>query len=920
MPDNTRVKETVRIIATKVCPTCSQAFDADSDHTVCPEDETLLCPSIVDSEIGSSVGDYVLVSKIGEGSSGHVYLAEHKSTGKIAAAKLLRLNLLSDPAAVMRFRQEAQALRALVHPNITAIHDFGVSPDGRPFIVMDYVGSTTLSDLISAQGAIAPDQSCRIFLQIIDALKTAHNAGILHRDIKPSNIGVDENFNVKIIDFGIAKMSGIETTATLTRTGATVGTPAYMSPEQCGGGKLDRRSDIYSLGCLMFECLTGRKVFPTENAFLCMNQHSFEAAPQITKFAHGLPKFFSWAVMTCLNKSPDHRLQSMDELNAVLQAVSDKRLKTQLAASSIFYKQNLQNLFRSGTTFSGASQPSKGVSTLIKMAPFIAMIVIGSILYHFVRLPLDQPKTASNSTADSSVSKSFPEGLKDAYILDILKQQFRDIENEIARLRQEKQIAAAEKMSAELLNYRGMFDGATTSSHQPATTEVHAIAVHRGHGGIHGIQKSGLAGTVNLDVTYQDNPIILTLSAENPVKWKVSTAPGVRLKKIIITGPSPQTLEKPQPDTIVEFNTDKNKSSRLFWKRGNRYDGIDFQRVDEIAKKEANATLVSIQNFDTPRETIIVGSENSIWRAEHVLWRMREFHKKCMLHNEQLVEAQLKSLDFDGVWTEGEMVNPVKKLAHLTLSGPIKSTLKQPDMDFFSAIAVTRSEKNKLWYLLSDDRERQAASYLRDVKQNANTSLSETDGRSSDMVPWVAEYDPQKNSIKPLITPKTPGAPAWWECSSIAYDTTSDSLILLADEIDSQFIVYDIQKRKWSRIARTLPYVKRLLSACYCAEEDTIYALGTDVTEPPYKVLLYKMSKNGDVLSTVPLSAKIYEPESLSTIQLQSIGSNIIAIITNPNDYSPENWHVKKPNCAVIDRLTGKVIFSGPMAPSQKGK
>ncbi len=621
MPKNTITQETVKLVAAKTCLTCGREFVADSEHTFCPDDQTLLCPSVVGSDIGMRIGNYELVSKIGEGSSGQVFIATHTTTGGKAAAKLLKLNLLSDPSAVKRFQQEAEAISSLVHPNIASIYEFGVLPDGRPFIIMEYAGSTTLADVLNQRRSFESKQANEIFVQIVDALKAAHHAGILHRDIKPSNIILDDRNNVKVIDFGIAKINGIETTVTMTRTGATVGTPAYMSPEQCLGGKLDARSDIYSLGCLMFECLSGKKVFSSENAFLCMNQHSFDEAPSLSKLVNGLPELLMSAVMICLHKSPEHRFQSMSELKSVLAAVSDKRTKTQLTAHSTLLKCFLRRSKRSNTGSSPQEAGSNKRSTIEwTTAGVVALATIAAIVYF--EMPQHQAEkyiVPAPSKPPAEPSTGIP--ALDPDSVRLLK-KFADIEKEIARLKSENQNSAAEKMSAELNKYKTMMSTGKLGSPAYKGTEVHSITVQKGYGGI-GSYRYGqpIPGTTTVDVNYTSNPIILTLNAEQPVEWTINTAPGVKIKQIILSGPDPKSVNKPQSDTRVTANKPDQQDNEVFLPYAAHPEDLNFERVSKIASQELGAKLVTAQSSEDSRASIVVGTESNRWRAQYVAWQ-----------------------------------------------------------------------------------------------------------------------------------------------------------------------------------------------------------------------------------------------------------------------------------------------------------
>ncbi|MBA3854015.1 MAG: hypothetical protein C0503_06340 [Gemmatimonas sp.] len=253
----------------KVCPTCGTEYPLS--ERFCPRDGTALRSSNTGGDLlGSVVADrYHVIKKLGEGGMGAVYLAEHVKMGRKSALKVMHPGMNSDPDAIARFNREASNASRLSHPNICGIYDFGETPDGLIYLAMEFIEGKALTDLIEASGSLQPARAASIVHQVADALQVAHDAGIVHRDLKPDNIMVAKNRDgsdlVKVVDFGIAKASSSDAQK-VTKTGLVVGTPEYMSPEQLAGDKLDGRSDIYSLGLVAFNCLTGKLPFPSESA------------------------------------------------------------------------------------------------------------------------------------------------------------------------------------------------------------------------------------------------------------------------------------------------------------------------------------------------------------------------------------------------------------------------------------------------------------------------------------------------------------------------------------------------------------------------------------------------------------------------------------------------------------------------------
>ncbi len=275
------------------------------------------------------VGRYELVSIIGSGGMGVIYQGRQVFLDRIVAIKMLKSNLGGEKAR-MRFHQEAKASSQLNHPGIVGIIDFGVDDLDRPYMVMEYVEGCTFSDLLRERTALSVKDSLPIFLEICDALSIAHHKGIVHRDLKPSNImlvvGVDDKVHIKLLDFGIAKLLDLQeqTLQSMTKTGEALGTPLYMSPEQILGNKITYRSDLYSLGCMMYMCLTGTPPFIGQNKLATMEKHC-TAKPLTLKqactgrdFTPGIEPI----VMRLLEKEPRDRFDSVDQLKDALIAMA----------------------------------------------------------------------------------------------------------------------------------------------------------------------------------------------------------------------------------------------------------------------------------------------------------------------------------------------------------------------------------------------------------------------------------------------------------------------------------------------------------------------------------------------------------------------------------------------------------------------
>jgi TolB-like protein/tetratricopeptide (TPR) repeat protein len=274
--------------------------------------------------IGDRLGSYEILSPLGAGGMGEVYKARDTRLGRTVALKLLPQELASDPVSRRRLLQEAQAASSLNHPNIVVIYDIS-SHEGRDFLVMEYVSGKTLKDLIPP-GGLPFDQLAGLGSQVALALGAAHAAGVVHRDVKPANIIITGNREAKVLDFGIARisrgMSQGDTVTNLTDAGHVIGTVAYMSPEQVRGGEADFHSDIYSLGCVLYEAAAGHRPFQAGNNFALMHEITTADPEPLHGPRPDLPAEFGRLVMRCLEKSPDRRPESAIELATELKSLT----------------------------------------------------------------------------------------------------------------------------------------------------------------------------------------------------------------------------------------------------------------------------------------------------------------------------------------------------------------------------------------------------------------------------------------------------------------------------------------------------------------------------------------------------------------------------------------------------------------------
>ena len=309
----------------KACASCGKEFSGG--EVTCSEDGTTLTPISKEGLSGVVADKYEIVCALGGGGWGTVYKARHILLKRMIAIKTLHPHMVASGTALKRFRQEALAGSQLDHSHILNVLDFGITEAGVPYIVMDFLEGQSLADTLQAGGFMEPRRAMQIFTQVASALAHAHRNGVVHRDLKPGNIMLIEHDGkpdyVKIVDFGIAKIlhkDEDDDTSQLTETGQLFGSPLYMSPEQCTGKNLDGRSDIYSLGCVMYRTLTGLPPFQVKDLPDCIYKH-VNIMPQRFDFVcpdRMIPPEVEQVVFKALEKDIDTRFQSMTELESAI--------------------------------------------------------------------------------------------------------------------------------------------------------------------------------------------------------------------------------------------------------------------------------------------------------------------------------------------------------------------------------------------------------------------------------------------------------------------------------------------------------------------------------------------------------------------------------------------------------------------------
>ncbi|MDT4952416.1 MAG: eukaryotic-like serine/threonine-protein kinase [Acidobacteriota bacterium] len=350
--------------------------------------------------LGQIISHYRILNKLGEGGMGVVYVAEDILLERRVAIKTLNV----EPGKQhyrQRFLREARAVSALLHPNIAIVHDYGETPDGRPFIVMELVQGQTLAELLS-QGTLTLSRVLEIIEDVAKALAEAHRLGIIHRDIKPSNVAINERGEVKVLDFGLAKnlnpdssagiqnLGGQALLSTQTREGVVIGTPLYLSPEQALGITVDARSDLFSLGSLLYECITGRPAFDATSDIAICAKVIRDDPPPPSQLSSNVSPEIDRITLKLLSKKLEERYQSAGDLIAELEtARSALRDQDQALPKYSSVSSRLRESAR--TTFANAWQQPRHL-----FAAFLVTLIIGLAFWgisHYVTRPPYRPLT-----------------------------------------------------------------------------------------------------------------------------------------------------------------------------------------------------------------------------------------------------------------------------------------------------------------------------------------------------------------------------------------------------------------------------------------------------------------------------------------------------------------------------------------------
>jgi serine/threonine-protein kinase len=347
-------------------------------------------------------GRYSVEAELGRGGMARVYRGTDLVLGRPVAVKVLSSQYAQNGAFVSRFRREAQAAARLNHPNLVQVFDTG-SDDGVHYIVMEYVDAKTLADYLTGGGRIMPDRAIELAESVCDALAVAHAQGVIHRDVKPANIMVTRDGQVKVTDFGIARVTSNET---VEQTAAVLGTASYLSPEQAQGGAIDQRSDLYSLGCVLYEMLTGRPPFTADSPVAVASKHVLEQPVSASRLNPDVSPELDAVIMRALSKNPDDRYQDAAEMKEDLErarrglpVMAPAVLPTAPQTTQLIQRPQPQptSVLPPGAVTQGPGEGGprrdRTPAWLIALIAFLVLVALGIVLWLFARNVLSSNET-----------------------------------------------------------------------------------------------------------------------------------------------------------------------------------------------------------------------------------------------------------------------------------------------------------------------------------------------------------------------------------------------------------------------------------------------------------------------------------------------------------------------------------------------
>ncbi len=869
----------------RACSTCGVAGQP-KDNFKCGNCGEALHPEQIGSAmIGKIVeGQYEIIEEIGSGAWGVVYKARQLELDRIVAIKVLRRHLVSDKVKLGRFKQEAKAASRLVHGNIIQVFDYGVMDQRLPFFVMEYLEAESLDKFFHARGVTDFTVVKDLLVQTLSALGYAHGQGVIHRDIKPGNILVRKNsdgsYTVKLLDFGIARLTERNDAhdSNLTATGELLGTPLYMSPEQCVGDSIDPRSDLYSLGCVIYEMLSGQNPFLASNSFECMMKQMKENPPEL-HFTDGRPaeaaiqQFLSKA----LAKQKESRYQSAAEMSADLQNLSDGAATEKTAAK-------LHPQFWTGTAI--CSLLLVGALLLFQWMAHQGGQTEGLQL-HEQPAPqkadrnLEEPLPAPGAPADELDYGSLMEqNYEPETYAESLKRELSELEDYARGLRTEGKLARADDVQKTIqdvnssIKSKDVVPMKSTNKDDPAEKELHMVAVPSGKSRTKFGDKD-FEATVH--VSMKGAPLDLLLSGGNVNFWRLRVDPGVRLNKVYVYGYVNNNIEGLPAGVPVESIKEEFTDSRPWLTTPERRDSDEayaFSRFLWKKYKMIPHTMIFAQGKNA---TCTVGPENLEWLCSQLLYRLKPLYAESQAAEQKRLAKEIGQNQFWALYHKplpsadaynGGRDNAEHFLGRFDFTGPFSGDLFKCPKEA-NALVRGAGVKGPLFV------------------------VGQPGG--------IFSINPKLKTASKLSPPPDipdPAAACFLDC-----DVKRHLLYFFGSCVTT----YDYVTRQWKVLSEL-----HLNSAggAYDPEEKCFYVFG-ESSHPGYIRHMYKVSIGGKILKEIPLSRPLRCSQDDYYCRQQLFCINGYIVVITGSLPTPEGPY--SPYMAVVNSKTGKMCYFAPI-------
>lgn len=822
----------------------------------------------VDTVIGALLdGRYEIISLLGRGGWATVYKARHKKLNKCFAIKILHAHLLSRKTSMGRFKREARSISSLDHPNIAAAIDYGVMREsGQPYIVFEYIEGVTLSQWLRTRRQ-SNDDLLDIFSQVADGLSAAHCQGIVHRDVKPTNIMLTSthtnSIRAVLIDFGLAKLFGDGGEgASLSQASKVTGSYLYMSPEQCLSAQdLDGRADIYSLGCVMYEAFTGVRPFQGLTLYDCMLKHMTESPTPLIEVAPDVvfPARLQAVIFKALASDKNNRYESAAMLRSDLIALMSR-------PPTVCPKE-----IRSYSLRISSRNPSLKIVCISS-----AILLLAAVLAFWNESPLRTLSIVSLRKMTGLWKLSADESE--------LVDHVQSIEDEISRLRYSGQEDAASALASRLgqcANYAGVVSS--------GKKELHTVITRN-------------RATVDVNVSYTGNPVVLLLCSNGATQWHVKTAAGVLLERVITASPVglkeatvsvPPGVDKKHVDDnelveyLVDFATSKAGKNEVSYRIG-------------TALKMSPATITTQVGNNSSAPAIVLGPQDRDWKLQHRLYRVRELHMAALRERYASSLQALRSITFNiPTYFEGDEAP----------SGQTYQSLSHTKIAVFSPMSgkvVRYSQALQIDVPLM-------GSTLDDRKHE----LYASDGQN------ILVIDQKSGESAPLGGRK----PAMEWIVGLCFDSASRTLKVIGyRDSDPILYNYDVDRQTWQRVAdltldsdrrtqKSSPDAgTRMLAFAYSAADDCYYALAysndlnqiidnadTKLREASdFKTVLLKYSGRGQLLKEMPASSELF----IGTAPHLIVSNKLLILVSDSGRFGGGRLFAQ-----IIDPDSGAILY-----------